>query len=782
MLVARVERAARAVLGRAVEGLHERAVGRVPDGNALRREVVLRHPDLAAGIDAELGRVVHVQLVVPAHRRLAGMADRPQMLARRREDLHLMRAAAVGDVEIALRIHRQPVRVVEPCGDQRRRCDLAADRQLDELAPGKDGQFVLAREDEPPRGLDRQPRPGPRNEVRDQDLVRRAKRNRQQAVPRGETADLRLRRPRAQRIARQPVFAAFSERRHAELGLLRRLVRSQAADVEFVPGDWLLAVVRREKRRSRPRAADPLAPAGLASVERDEGEAVGSLGDVRADRNRIGGSVASLDERGRLRRGMVGEPCARVVGEAPGRRTRPVDRALVDRLDGLDRDALDDVLARVDETIRNRIKTVPRRVDVAAEIVRTVPLDGLPAGLERARVNQVADATAVLRLEDERGEAVKRHFKGNVDAVGRLVGLERPAKRLRRGRGGKDEDLVEMNQRAALRAIGDMGMQAAIRGRRGDPESQAARRHRLPEVEPGRAQRGRIAVPEARERAHRPPVALFRVLRMDGGACRAHLHVHGVEEGEVEADRRERRRRAPGDAGARRIRLRDRLAVCLVLPLVPVVDLAVDETRRLARIRTRERRAERRDVHDRLGEEVERAEPCRIPALLVLHPILGNRRFDADLPRLRPCRHIPEGVALAQRLGRSAAFLRQALHAPPFPVLVVSPGERDLGIARVETAEGDRRGEFANRRAFARRLGNAERVAKGLRRATPRRRQRPVEKVRRLRARHAGRNHGRLQATATVLGRYGSQRRCENESEIKPHRHFEISRLDTFLS
>ena len=334
---------------------------------------------------------------------------------------------AVGYVEDSLGVHRQAVRILESRRNKRLRGFRAADRKLHEPLARQHRELVLAREHHAARRIDRNLRPRAGNQVCDKYLVRGAEGYREDAVARCDSADLRLGVLVAERIAGKPLLAVFQQSGDAELEVLARIVRAYAAHVKPVLRDWLRPVVRGKERRGGPCPADPLASARLASVERDEGQPVGTFRYVRAERDGIIRAVASPDERGGLWRGMVREPGARVVGKAPRRRAGPVDGTFVDRFHGLDRDALDNILPRIDGTVWNRVQSVLRRVHVAAEIVRAVPLDDIAPCGERTRVDEVADAASVLRLDDKRRKPIERHLECDVDSVWLLVGLERLA-------------------------------------------------------------------------------------------------------------------------------------------------------------------------------------------------------------------------------------------------------------------------------------------------------------------------------------------------------------------
>ena len=115
--VLRVDLPAAAVFHGSVEGLQPLAVLRRPHADALGHRVALRHPETPLVVQRHPERVVHAARLVASRLRRSRRPDRPQELALRRKNLHLLRPAAVRDEEVARLVQAQRLRIVQPGAD-----------------------------------------------------------------------------------------------------------------------------------------------------------------------------------------------------------------------------------------------------------------------------------------------------------------------------------------------------------------------------------------------------------------------------------------------------------------------------------------------------------------------------------------------------------------------------------------------------------------------------------------------------------------------------------------
>src|ERR1043166_6864608 len=172
----------------------------------------------------------------------------------------------------------------------------------------------------------------------------------------------------------------------------------------------LRAVVAREVRRAGPVAADPSDAALFAPVEVHPREAVAALAHVAAQKNeRLAARRAVAGHgQGGLRRRMIREPCAGLVGDFPRGMAGVVDGKLVNQIHCLAPQPAHAIAAGRDKFFGNMIQPMLRRLAIAQQIIHAIPPDRIFAGRELRLRDQIANAFSVRAFDDQRDKA-KEH-------------------------------------------------------------------------------------------------------------------------------------------------------------------------------------------------------------------------------------------------------------------------------------------------------------------------------------------------------------------------------------
>ena len=152
--VAGIHHPAAAIIVVAIHRLDERAVA-FPDADAPWKLGSLGHPQSAVRRNRDTPRIRHPPFVIRAELRPAGHADGPQPPALPIKHQHLMRAV-VADIEVAIAVEGQMLRLLEPLADQHGRLALRRKGKThDPLSADRQQMPAVGRHDHATWGIER---------------------------------------------------------------------------------------------------------------------------------------------------------------------------------------------------------------------------------------------------------------------------------------------------------------------------------------------------------------------------------------------------------------------------------------------------------------------------------------------------------------------------------------------------------------------------------------------------------------------------------------------------
>ena len=693
--VLRIEHAAAAVFRGAVEGAHEFTFRR-PDGDAARGVVRFGDPEPALRIEREAVRIVEVQRIIWPDGGRTRLADHTERFARGRKDFHLMRSAAVADVEIPRRIRDDVPRIFESTRDDRLCFAQLRFRrgEAQQPFPAQHQQPALRVEGDAARIFHRRATgDGARLRIDEDQFILPHQRTDEHAIARGDAAEDEV------ALATVEAFEFFRGRLLwlvAELALVDRLVFElrglgrepqfalpNGADIAQMLRDGRAAAVHGERRRARPVAAHPALPADFRRVLAQPLQPMSTLGNLRAHEDeRLPVRRARARHEGHARgRRVIRHPAARLVRRLPRGLAGAIDAHLVAQRHRLAPKAAHLVAAGRDGPRRDIIDAVPRRRGIAQEIVAAIPPRGVFPGGKRRLADEVSHALVFRVLNDERDEARLGQMKLDRNRRRLLDGFrqhERSQRRVAQRR--KREHFAEPHAATFLHLVREMRVPRLRPAR--DPQPHRARFHHRRKTQPMHAERQRI------KRIH---VALLGDAFPFRGGGFTHIFIrcagesldlHGLKANPEQRQSAQPHRGRPSQRHEFGMLRRDRQgrAFLAIVPRAPhPVVRFIDEFRRRIVARDRLRERLRRDIAEPFFQDANAAEPAR-------HFAITRRGIVAETERsrLRASGQNPNGITVFPHLRAGGCGAHESLRRQPLRIVREISGIRR---ARLEHAQ-----------------------------------------------------------------------------------------------